>query len=115
MTAPRSSEALDSATAVWAELRQHLEGRFQHFCSELRHYPTPIARCDDQLPKLIEQRDRARAELGRMRAIDAASAGSRAPPVEAIERFLDGATPADDEIELDFRSRLKAAIRGSRG
>src|SRR5262252_2476349 len=60
--------ATDSVGEAWDALLGHLETRFRQCCDELRHYPTPIARCDDQLPKLIEQRDHARAELERMTA-----------------------------------------------
>ena len=36
--------------------RADLEGRIAALSEEIRHYPTPIARCDEQLPALIEER-----------------------------------------------------------
>jgi hypothetical protein len=105
----------DSAPTIWLLLRSHLAERFGQLNSEIRHYPTPIARCDDQLPKLIEQRDHARGELERMREVDAASAGSDAPGLRQMEGFLEGATPTDDETELDLRSRLETAVLAAKG
>lgn len=45
--------------ATLAELRR----RFDALAEEIRHYPTPIARCDEQLTKLLEERTRLLAEL----------------------------------------------------
>jgi hypothetical protein len=98
--------ATDSISEPWDALRCHLEARFRQRCDELRHYPTPIARCDDQLPKLIEQRDHARAELERMTAIATTGTGATA---NAALRFLAAATPTDDDTEIMLRSRVKAA------
>jgi chorismate mutase len=41
---------------------------------EIRRYPTPIARCDEQLAELLERRARLLAETGRI-AAHAASPG----------------------------------------
>lgn len=98
--------ATDSMSESWDALRRHLEARFRQCCEELRHYPTPIARCDDQLPKLIEQRDHARAELERMTATVRTATGVTA---DAVQRFLAAATPTDDDMEIMLRSRVKAA------
>ena len=98
----------EALSGLWAELRRHLEGRFRELCEELRHYPTPIARCDDQLPKLIEQRDRARAELERMSAIEETGRSS-AIASEAVQRFLAAAGASEDDAELALRARLQIA------
>jgi hypothetical protein len=37
-------------------MRQDLERRIAELSEEIRRYPTPIARCDEQLIALIEQR-----------------------------------------------------------
>jgi hypothetical protein len=52
---------------AWRALRAHLEARASELADEVRHYPGPIARCDDQLPALIEERARA-WELARIAA-----------------------------------------------
>jgi len=43
----------------WARLKARLEERRRELHEAVRSYPSPIARCDDQLPKLIAQRDAA--------------------------------------------------------
>ena len=40
-----------------------LEDRFAAICDEIRHYPTPIARCDEQLSALIEERSLLLSQL----------------------------------------------------
>jgi hypothetical protein len=37
-------------------MRQELQRRIAALSEEIRHYPTPIARCDLHLPALIEER-----------------------------------------------------------
>ena len=48
------------------EIRAELAARFRALDDEVRHYPTPIARCDEQLPALLE----ARAEVRRLQSVD---------------------------------------------
>ena len=40
-----------------------LEKKISEISAEIRHYPTPIARCDLQLPALIEERAALMAKL----------------------------------------------------
>jgi hypothetical protein len=40
-----------------------LKHRIAGLSDEIRHYPTPIARCDEQLTALIEERSRLLLEL----------------------------------------------------
>jgi len=42
-----------------------LERRLAELSDEVRNYPTPIARCDEQLPALLEERAQVRAALER--------------------------------------------------
>ena len=44
-------------------MRADLERRLAELNHEIRHYPTPIARCDLQLPALIEERAKLMAKL----------------------------------------------------
>jgi len=41
----------------------YLEQRLAELNREIRHYPGPIARCDEHLPALLEERARLMAEL----------------------------------------------------
>jgi len=50
------------------ESRQALEQRLAELSGEIRHYPTPIARCDDQLLDLLERRSQV---LESLRELDA--------------------------------------------
>jgi hypothetical protein len=53
-------------TSLRKTVRKYLERRVEQLNDEVRHYPGPIARCDDQLTGLLEQRSRALAELQRL-------------------------------------------------
>jgi hypothetical protein len=44
-------------------MRPELERRIAELSAEIRNYPTPIARCDLQLPALLEERARLMHEL----------------------------------------------------
>ncbi len=45
-------------------MRQALEKRLAELNAEIRAYPTPIARCDLQLPALLEERAGIISKLG---------------------------------------------------
>jgi hypothetical protein len=44
-------------------MRAELLQRIEQLSLEIRHYPTPIARCDLHLPALIEERAALMAQL----------------------------------------------------
>jgi hypothetical protein len=110
----RSNASAPSVADAWTELRSHLERRGIELNAEVHSYPSPIARCDDQLPKLLEQRARvvwllkAANELGGTPAAASVDAGW----LERLQGFLSGrdAVSADDEAEIELRSRLSAAL-----
>jgi len=56
---PVETDALEVARALVAAL----ETRAAELADEVRAYPGPIARCDDQLPALIERRNRIQEAL----------------------------------------------------
>jgi hypothetical protein len=106
-----------SVADAWMELRRHLERRSSELNAEIRGYPSPIARCDDQLPKLLEQRARAVRLLNAAIELDAMRAASSVEPawLSGLQGFLsrpDAAT--DDDAEAELRSRLGAALAGLR-
>ena len=45
------------------DTRVSLERQLSELSEEIRHYPTPIARCDEQLADLLERRARVLAAL----------------------------------------------------
>ncbi len=110
-------KVLDPVVAAWSELKNYLERRSKELSEEVRNYPTPIARCDEQLTKLIEQRAGAIDQLKLL--LDAAPARSSQADgrgLAALETYLmrSRAFP-DDELETALRSRLSAALSGLRG
>jgi len=44
-------------------MKARLEKRIAELNAEIRHYPTPIARCDLHLPALIEERAKLLQQL----------------------------------------------------
>src|SRR5262249_34192036 len=74
-------DVAQSVEEAWVEFLNHLAWQSNELIAEVRNYPTPIARCDDQLPKLLEQRGcvirqlKAAIELGPYPAAGAAEAG----------------------------------------
>jgi len=42
-----------------------LQRKIDQLSDEIRHYPTPIARCDEQLTALIEERARLLQEISK--------------------------------------------------
>jgi chorismate mutase len=54
-----------------------LEAKYRALNEEIRSYPTPIARCDEQLAKLLEDRAKLLRELEAARRKPASRATSR--------------------------------------
>jgi hypothetical protein len=108
--------ALDPVIAAWSELKSYLDRRSKELSEEVRNYPTPIARCDEQLTKLIEQRGRAINQLKLL--IEAGPTQSnyadRRWLVALGEFLMSPQAMTDDEIEIAIRSRLRAALPGLR-
>ncbi|HET7298923.1 MAG TPA: hypothetical protein VFI89_09415 [Burkholderiales bacterium] len=44
-------------------MKAELQRRIAELSEEIRHYPTPIARCDLHLPALLEERARLMEQL----------------------------------------------------
>lgn len=86
---------------VCAEIRVYLASKLERLNGEISRYPRPIARCDEQLTALLEQR----AETARLLASvdDALRAFAR------IEDLLDS-HPAADQAEQALKARLKERL-----
>jgi len=80
---------------------------------EVARYPRPIARCDVQLSKLLEERARVYRQLNL-----AAEVGNPTPPgttdahwVQRLEDYLAKLEPCgDDDIEMVLRARLLKSV-----
>jgi len=108
MTATESAANI-RARLEWAELRRYLQSCGAALTDEVRRYPGPIARCDEQLPKLLQQRSEI---AGLLSAMDAA--GHAADPEGArlafLRAFLARSAITDDSDEAALRSRIAAAL-----
>ncbi|HEX3097464.1 MAG TPA: hypothetical protein VHQ02_07075 [Usitatibacter sp.] len=62
---------MDPVLEAWRSLHARLEDHARALADEVRAYPTPIARCDDQLPGLIARRTQAFAALREVEALGA--------------------------------------------
>jgi len=109
-------DALAAVIAAWSELKSCLERQSAALYEEVRNYPTPIARCDDQLPLLIEQRSRAMEHLRQIVDADPGKPGGAVErSFERLAAYLASPEGAiDDEQERALRARLREALDGLR-
>jgi len=78
---------------------------------EIRAYPTPIPRCDEQFNHLYEQRSRLSDVAARIKAICAEPDDREL--VQFIDEFIASARLTDDALEPALRRRLRAALATS--
>jgi hypothetical protein len=62
----RTQTASEALMPVWVEIKTYLENMLQRLNHEISHYPQPIARCDEQLTALLDQRTEVVALLEKM-------------------------------------------------
>lgn len=94
--------AADRFAAVRDKVRALLEGERLRLQEEIRTYPTPIPRCDQQFNHLIAQREVLLSQLGRLDALTPAPVGDGDLGWEA---FIDSS-----ELEADLKRRVRAAL-----
>lgn len=99
----------DSPESLWEEVKDFLKRRGKLLNQEVRNYPTPIARCDDQLTDLLERRARAVNDVRRMDAL-AGQTLSRRDYVALIREFIDSPSYSRDETENSLKARLTAQL-----
>ena len=95
------SSVADRSLAV--KIAGYLRELRERLSEEIRSYPTPIPRCDAQFNHLYEQ-------LGRL-ARDLDAIEGAASEHAAAQAFIASAPYTDDPSELEFRSRIRAALR----
>ncbi len=107
------SSADDFATGpagpAWSALAAWLARRGDQLREEVRDYPTPIARCDVQLTKLLEHRGAVLSAIDRMSALEA-DAGDAFPTPEAVLAMLAGGPVTDEPDEARLRERLRSSL-----
>jgi hypothetical protein len=70
-------------------VRERLQQVRLNLLTEIQHYPTPIAHCDQQFNWLLEQRDRVTAELQALDELQERAAAALNDFVRS-SRFLEG-------------------------
>lgn len=78
--------------SLCAALRVYLEREAAALSEEIRNYPRPIARCDDQLTGLLERRAETLAQLQRLGSLteqDLARADCVALAAKLLDAFLE--------------------------
>ena len=101
----------DALGEAWSRLRSHLHDRCRALNDEVSHYPTPIARCDEQLTALLEQRSNAAWRLRLAVAADAVIGERAADRAETLTEFLRKTADATgDGAEAALREDLEAAL-----
>jgi hypothetical protein len=105
---PADAYAFRRVAALAVEVRQALEGNKRALEAEVRQYPTPIPRCDEQFNHLYEQRSRVSTLLGRLgRALDEGDEGEL---VSACAQFARLPAADPDAAGRRLRERMEAAL-----
>lgn len=109
---------LPDAPASLATLEARLRDRAAALAQEVRSYPTPIARCDDQLTGLLERRSRLFCASDALEAF-ARNAGSAAA-LAALDAAFGALVPGDLSAALAATceatiGRLRAEFRARPG
>jgi hypothetical protein len=86
------------------EVRDHLRNAKRRLDEEIRHYPTPIPRCDAQFNHLFEERARVNLALER---IESSTSGGY---VELLTEFVRSPAYLDDDAEAELRARIGAVL-----
>ncbi|HEX9275864.1 MAG TPA: hypothetical protein VGA51_05625 [Casimicrobiaceae bacterium] len=94
--------ASNAMRSLASEIRAFIERARQSIDDEIRHYPTPIPRCDAQFNHLYEQRARLAREL------TAAAESNDAPAL--VRAFAMSAPFGDSDDERQLRARAAAAL-----
>jgi hypothetical protein len=101
-----TDEHAHRVAATRDRIKALLERERQQLLDEIRTYPTPIPRCDQQFNHLIAQRDLLAQELARLDA----AVGPGVPDSEygaRLDAFIDACACLDADLKL----RLQAVLR----
>ncbi len=97
------NDRADRFAARRDRVRALLQGERQRLQEEIRTYPTPIPRCDQQFNHLIARRELLFSALGRL---DAPASVASADDGDAwLDAFIDSSA-----LETEFKLRLRAAV-----
>ncbi len=96
----------ETGRTLWTRAKARFAAKLEELSDEVRAYPTPIARCDDQLPKLLDRRSAAqrRMRLADEQAVEGFSDARYAALIEEFTR------DDDDDPELAALRREARAL-----
>jgi len=98
-----------TVAALRAALQERLQRRADALMDEVRRYPGPIARCDEQLSALLEQRTKVFQALERLeRALAQGLIGEDAASLALLEDCVPPGTLEDGDADL---AECLAALR----
>ena len=104
-TLPRVNDDIEEA---FSALQRTLNGRMRQLNAEIAGYPRPIARCDVQLTKLIDERARIRRQLDRLSAVTPMAGTDDC--YSRVAQCLADWEVSDDEGESAAYDKLRAAL-----
>jgi hypothetical protein len=108
----RAPQYAGDVRSLCDRVRALLDRERQRLHEEIRAYPTPIPRCDQQFNALIGRREQLFAESARL---EAAAAASGDHEVEALLAFVDSSCCIDDESKRRLRTALsEGSMAGER-
>jgi hypothetical protein len=99
------NEKLEDIEQRLRQVGHHLREMKQRLDEEIRHYPTPIPRCDAQFNYLFELRARLHLVLER---IDASK--THADSTKLLEEFVRSPAYLDEPAEAALRARLGSEL-----
>ena len=102
----------DPVDEAWFALRNFLEAQSLELHNEVHTYPTPIARCDEQLTQAIEARDAAFRQL-RVASDLEGSRGviARAEWISRLQVFVTSLDGDDDRVRAARADLVDALAR----
>jgi hypothetical protein len=106
-----TDELAHRVTATQECIRALLASERRQILEEIRNYPTPIPRCDQQFNHLIDRRELLVQELARL---DAATGSSLAPSDRGarLDAFIDSCACLDAELKLRLQTSLRDGVLG---
>jgi len=96
---------METISDAWRQFRRELERWGSELNAEVRAYPTPIARCDEQLWGLVEQRRRAALAAKLASEVDAC--------MIRLDELMEVLGP-DIALAGAFRERLLGSLQKTR-
>jgi hypothetical protein len=102
-------ERVDRVGALRDRIRAVLDAERQRIVAEIRSYPTPIPRCDQQFNHLIDKRERLFQELARLDATAGSSVAAQ-DRAAGLAAFIDACACLDADSKLRFKAALSEAF-----